>query len=645
MKSIYIILLNLLSAAYAQDTQDYFNTLQNIILSEKNAFSGLTNPKSASSASQNFNITYYRMEWNVDPAVRFIQGSVTSYFKITSNGDNISYDLSDSLFVDSVKQRNSLLNYSQGNNTLEVNFPNSIKQGTYDSISIFYHGIPPTSGFGSFVTSSHAGVPILWTLSEPYGSRDWWPCKNGLDDKADSIDVFITCPSAYTSASNGLRQSIVIQGGNKTTHWKHRYPIATYLVCMAVSNYAEFNDSVQVGTVSLPMQTFCYPEDLALFQAGTPSVLRTIQFYSNLFGNYPFIKEKYGHVEFGWGGGEEHQTSTFIVTPNENLMDHELAHQWFGNTITCGSWQDIWLNEGFATHLAIMSFESKYPLSVLNNRKKEIANITSLPNGSVWVDDTTNVNRIFNGRLSYTKGSHLLYMLRWILGDSVFLKGMRRYFNDSTIVFGFARTADYKRNMEAASGIDLTEFFNDWFYGQGYPTYDVQWTQIGNGYVKIKMNQATSDPSVSFFPLPVALQFKNATQQKTIVVNNTYNGEVFFNDIGFEADSVLIDPDYWLITKNNTSEKVSDSIAGQNTIQIFPNPFVNNFNIYLHNFSAANANIKMFDTKGGLVYNENIPVNGSLYKEINMQPLPKGAYLLQIKTDEGFKYVNKILKQ
>ena len=192
-----------------------------------------------------------------------------------------------------------------------------------------------------------------------------------------------------------------------------------------------------------------------------------------------------------------------------------------------------------------MDFEVRFPLAVINTRKKEIASITSLPGGSVWVDDTTNVNRIFDGRLSYTKGSHLLYMLRWKLGDSVFIKGMRRYFNDSSIAFGFAKTDDFKRNMEAASGIDLKEFFDDWFYGQGYPSYNVQWTQIGNDYVKINMSQTTSHPSVSFFPLPVALEFKNATQQKTIVVNNTYNSEIFFNNIGFVADTVIIDPDYW----------------------------------------------------------------------------------------------------
>ncbi|MEO8413583.1 MAG: M1 family aminopeptidase [Ginsengibacter sp.] len=644
MKKLVLLLIQLLSTCYAQQPNRYFNSLNAIVLAEKEGYSRLST-ENAVTASLNFTVNYYRCEWKVDPAVRFITGKVISYFIITTPADYISYDLTDSLTVDSVKQNNNLLSFEQANNNLRINFATTKPSGMRDSVSIYYQGVPPETGFESFTTSTHAGVPVMWTLSEPYGSRDWWPCRNGLDDKADSIDVIITCAASYTAASNGLRQSEIINGGNKITHWKHRYPIATYLVCMAVTNYAEFNDSVQLGSVSLPMQTFCYPESLTLFRANTPLVLATLHYYSDVFGNYPFIREKYGHVQFGWGGGQEHQTATFIVTPDENLMSHELAHQWFGDKITCGSWQDIWLNEGFATHLASMDLEKKYPLTVTTTRKNEIANITSLPGGSVWVDDTTDVNRIFDGRLSYTKGSHLLYMLRWKLGDSVFFEGVQRYFNDSAIAFGFAKTADLKRNLEAAGGIDLTKFFNDWLYGQGYPSYKVQWTPIGNNYVKINMSQVTSHPSVSFFALPVALQFKNTTQEKTIVVDNTYNGEIFFSNIGFVADTVIIDPNYWLITKNNTSQKISDSNNSENIVQVFPNPFGNYFTIYLHNFNITRAYIQIYDAKGSLVLNETVTINGSLYTEINSQKLSRGVYIIKIRTDGGFKFVKKILKQ
>jgi hypothetical protein len=307
----------------------------------------------------------------------------------------------------------------------------------------------------------------------------------------------------------------------------------------------------------LPMQTYCYPESLSSFQNGTANVLNAMQLYDATFGPYPFMNEKYGHVQFGWGGGMEHQTSTFIVNIGESLIAHELGHQWFGDKITCGSWRDVWLNEGFATHLASMYMENKYPSTAVSNRVSEISNITSVAGGSVLVDDTTNVNRIFDDRLSYTKGSHLLYMLRWILGDNAFFTALRNYQTDPAIMYGFATTADLKRNMEAAGGRDLTYFFNEWYIGQGYPTYNVQWSNAGSGNVWIKMNQVTSHSSVPFFELPIALQFKNATQQATVVVNNTSNGQTFFQSIGFVPTSVTIDPDAWLITRNNTATQIA----------------------------------------------------------------------------------------
>ncbi|HUZ61593.1 MAG TPA: M1 family aminopeptidase [Hanamia sp.] len=649
MKKIFIFITFLYSTSYAQNGVNNFDIIKKtkeIAFNESQAFSRMKNIAKRTAASFNFDVKYYRCEWKTDPAVRYINGKVTSYFVITSATNYIIYDLSDSLHVDSVKEQDHILSFSQKpDNSVQINFNGTKPEGDFDSISIFYQGVPPNTGFGSFVNSIHDSIPIMWTLSEPYGSRDWWPCKNGLDDKADSIDVYITAPSHYSAVSNGLRQSEIIDGTEKITHWKHRYPIAAYLVCMAVTNYSEFINHVQIANTNLLMQTFCYPESLTLFQNNTPFVLAELQFYSNIFGPYPFLKEKYGQVQFGWGGGEEHQTSTFIVNPEEALMAHELGHQWFGDKVTCGSWQDIWLNEGFATFLASMYMENKYPLTATSIRKSEIVSITSVTNGSVFVNDTTNVNRIFDSRLTYTKGSHLLYMLRWILGDSVFFRGMRSYLNDSTLSYGFARTKDFQRNLERVSGLDLNYFFNDWFYGQGYPSYDAKWTQIGNDYVKIKMNQTTSDPSVNFFALPVALQFKNATQQKTVIINNTFNGETFFENIGFVADSVIIDPNYWLITKNNTSEKVNDDVNGNNVIQVFPNPVINNFYLYLRNFNSTEVHIKIFDSRGRLMLKRDLPISNSLFYELNVETFSSGIYFIKIQTDNGVKFVKKILKQ
>jgi hypothetical protein len=634
MRIVFIFLFFVSIKTFAQFPPGNYKSTRDIALIEQRGNERIANKENVTQASNNFDVKYYRCEWEVDPAIRYIKGIVTVYYVTTSAAGFIALDLMNDLVTDSVKQRNVLLTRSQVNNILTINFSGIVNPGTLDSVSIYYQGIPANTGFGSFIQTTHAGTPVLWSLSEPYGSRDWWPCKNGLDDKADSIDVFITNPIAYKAASNGILQGETITaGGTKIiAHWKHRYPIASYLICLAVTNYSVFNNSVSLSTGILPMQTYCYPESLTSFQNGTINTLNALQLYDMTFGPYPFMNEKYGHVQFDWGGGMEHQTSTFVTSIDEGLCAHELGHQWFGDKITCGSWKDIWLNEGFATQLASIYLENKYPGSITNNRIAEINTITIQPGGSVEVDDTTNVGRIFDYRLTYIKGSHLLYMLRWILGDNVFFTALRNYQTDPSVMYGFARTTDLKRNLEQTSGKNLTYFFNEWFSGQGYPSYNVEWANLVAGNVWIKMNQVTSHNSVPFFELPVALQFRNTTQQATVVVNNLVNGEIFTRSLGFVPDTVLIDPDAWLITRNNTTTK---------TVVVLP-VILQNFNVTKSgcvafiNFSTSLENdMASFDiefSNDGLVYSRATTIHaiGSSNSE--------NDYAYQFSMQSGKKY-------
>jgi aminopeptidase N len=413
---------------------------------------------------------------------------------------------------------------------------------------------------------------------------------------------------------------------------------------MAVTNYSIFNNTVQLGSVTLPMQTYCYPEDQPTFQANTPKVLNAMQFYNSRFGDYPFMKEKYGHVQFGWGGGMEHQTSTFIVSTNESLMAHELGHQWFGDKLTTHSWQDIWLNEGFATFLAANYMENAYPASTYTNRKAVINDITSQPGGSVKVQDTTDLGQIFSSRLSYNKGSYLLYMLRFMLGDAVFFKGINNYVKDPALAYNFTSTASLKLHLEQESGRNLTKFFNQWYEAQGYPSYNVQWNMLGSSNVKIKMNQTTSHPSVSFFEMPVALKFKNATQEKTIVVNNTSNGQQFIQSIGFVPDTVLVDPEYWIISKNNSTQKTVFTNTGEGIAEIYPNPIADPLNIFLHDFNANNASVKILAANGQLMYKRNIAlVNGAELCLVPTKHWARGMYIIYIEAG-GKKIVKQVVR-
>lgn len=646
MSKFFLILLTSLSITCFAQKENFVEKNFEIASFEAAAHQRLMETEGTGGATDNYDVKYYRCEWEIDPAVRYIKGRVTTYFKMVNPSASIVFDLMSSLIVDSIKQRNQSLTFSQANNTINVNFAGTISAGATDSVSIYYRGVPANTGFGSFITSSHAGIPVAWSLSEPYGSRDWWPCKNNLGDKADSLDVYITHANTYRAASNGLLQSETpVAGGKVTTWWKHRYPITSYLICFAVTNYTVFNNSVQLGTVNLPMQTHCYPESQPVFQTNTQNVLDALKLFHNAFGDYPFIKEKYGHVQFGWGGGMEHQTATFIVNTGESLMAHELAHQWYGDKVTCGSWEDIWLNEGFATFLAAFYMEDKYPANIITNRRNVINSITSVAGGTLKVYDTTNVGLIFSSRLSYNKGSALLQMLRFMLGDAVFFSGMKKYHNDVRYGYAYARTEDFKKIMEAESGKDLTRFFVQWFEKEGYPSYNVQWSQFGSGAVKIKMDQTTSVPaSVSFFAMPVPLLFKNATQEKLVIVDNTTNGEMFTKQIGFIADTVIIDPEYRLISRNNKSSKIAVTPTGAGIVSIFPNPVQSPLSLILEDFSAAVADVVIYNAAGQVVYKKNVAlINGSEMLTLPSEKWSRGIYIVSI-TVGGKKIIRRIIK-
>ncbi|MEP6724329.1 MAG: M1 family metallopeptidase, partial [Bacteroidota bacterium] len=430
-------------------------------LLENNRETGTQNYTRTTSSS-NFDINFYRCEWEIDPNIRFIKGKVTSYFSISSATDNIVFDLSDTLMVDSITYHgNQILFQKIPNDGLQLQFPSILNTGQKDSVSIYYNGVPRNLvRFKPFVQFIHNGAPMIYTLSEPFGAKEWWPCKNGLNDKADSIDILIKNPAIFQASSNGSMVQESIVNTNKLSVWKHRYPIASYLVALAVTNFTVLKDTMIIGGKTMNLVDYAYPEAIEVnyFNAERPYTKYTLALYSRLFGDYPFANEKYGFTQFGGGGGMEHQTNTFVIGPTVQLIAHETGHQWFGDKITCGSWQDIWLNEGFATYCEILYKESLDKNTIYPTLKNYINTITSVPDGSVWVDDTTSASRIFTGRLSYYKGSYLLHMLRWKLGDDVFFRGVKRYINDPLLKYNYAKTSDFKRNMEEESGKDLSPF-------------------------------------------------------------------------------------------------------------------------------------------------------------------------------------------
>lgn len=602
----------------------------------------------ASGVGLNYDVKYHRFEWKVDPSVRRISGAVTTYFKAISTLSEIGFDLDDALKVDSVIHRRAKATFSQvGDKTVKITPNAPIAAGALDSVTVYYAGVPPSNGFGAYEQRIRNNTAAeTWTLSEPYGGRDWWPGKMDLTDKIDSIDVFVTTPPQYRVASNGLLvDEVQLNANNKVYHWKHRYPIANYLVCMAVTNFDQYIDKAPLSRGdTMNLLNYVYPEKKAESQLWSWKCANAMRLYDSLFIEYPFKKEKYGHAMFGWGGGMEHQTMSFMVNITDaGLMAHELAHQWFGDRVTCGSWSDIWLNESFATYLTGLYYQFVEPLYWRNWRTSTLGSATAPTSGSVFCTDTTSVDRIFNGNLSYNKGAYVLHTLRWKVGDTAFFKGLRNYLNDPSVAYGFARTADLKRHIEATSGQNLTEFFNDYYYGQGYPSYTLTGCQSDFvGQVQINVKQTSANAAVSFFemPIPVKLISKRNGKDTTVVLNVSSNDQYFnvIHRIGV-VDSVVFDPELQILSKNNKVNwslcLATQEIDNQWLTNILPNPVVNTLSLNFQNQKIEDATLQIVDALGQVVYTEKKRlVTGENSMNLSVQTLPSGIYFLKLSTNE-----------
>ena len=641
MKKAYLLLLCFsISFVFAQNNLNKTNLIAEAEMKSASQLMNIqVNPN-----TQNYNVTYHRLEFTVNPTVKFITGKVFTTYTALSNMTTITFDFANPLTVSSVKKGTTNLTFVENtNNELIITLPSTQAAGTSATLEINYSGVPPANGFDSFVQSTHNGSPIIWTLSEPFGARDWWPCKQDLNDKVDSIDVYITAPSQYIAVSNGVETTApVISGANKTTHFHHGYPIPAYLICMAVSNYSVYNQTGGTAPNGYPIINYIYPEDLATVQpqlAETPAILNL---YENLFEVYPFHNEKYGHAQFGWGGGMEHTTVSFMVGFNRQLIAHEMAHQWFGDKVTCGSWKDIWLNEGFATYLATLVIENFDGIdSFVAEKQGMIDNITLSPTGNVYLTDTqaTSVNRIFSSRLSYNKGAMVLEMLRFKLGDAVFFQGLKNYLADPNLAYKYAVTTNLQAHLEAVYGQDLSEFFNDWIYNQGYPTYTITAQNWGSGQAKFVINQTQSDASVSYFEMPVPVRVYGALagQQADLSLNNTFNGEEIIVNVPFPITSVDFDPERHLIAAASSTVALGNqSFDLDKAISIYPNPSSDVLHIQMPSTSTLEKVI-IYNNLGQKVMEEST-------LDFSVSSLSTGVHYLDIQTTEA-TYHKKFIKK
>lgn len=642
LKQIFTIALSLTSLLIAQDEYKPW------IKGERERHSrSIQMSKVLYPGDSKIDVTYYGLDLTITTNPNYLRGIVTVGVKSDTSSLNTCFlDLRNILTVDSIQLNGSTAAFTHVNNKINIALDHTYTQGEAFTLKIYYRGVPGGTNFGGFYFGTHNGTPIISTLSESYSGPYWWPQKDTPADKADSSDVWMTVASNLIGVSNGTLESVVDNGnGTKTFHWKNHYTIANYLISLAITNYTQYDTYYRYSpTDSMVITHFVYPETFNGVKHMLDETDDMIEVFADSYGEYPFIQEKYGHAEFQWGGAMEHQTCTSIGWWDSDVIAHELAHQWYGDMITCADWHHIWLNEGFATYSEAVYKEAKGGKAAYNTQIANEMSSARTAQGTIWVQDITNEWNIFNGARSYAKGACVLHMLRGVVGDSTFFNIMRTYSAHPSVSYGVATTEDFQAIAEGVYGQSLDYFFQEWIYGENEPTYSVGWNKSlvsGDIYeVTINISQSVNN-NPAYFTMPVQIKLNTSLGDTVVTLfNNAQNQSFQFQIIG-NPQSIVFDPDNWIL-KNNTIITEAEEFYQPLSYyleQNYPNPFNPSTKIKFTISDFGFTSLKVYDVLGNEVatlVNEEKPA-GTYEIEFNVAQVSKpeitsGVYFYKIES-------------
>jgi aminopeptidase N len=531
------------------------------------------------SEETDYDVTYYNLDVDArNYSAQQMSGKVDIFARsVASDLNEIVLDFCATMTLDSVYAMGVPTTYTRNGAVLRVALNQVYGIGQAVNVRIVWHGTPcntnenPSYSFYDRPVGSHT-VPSVSTLSEPFGARDWWPCKDVVGDKADSARISITVADTVTAVSNGLLESTtVVPPSSRRFTWFESYPIDIYLICFAATNYAHFREwYIALNSDSMPIDLYPYPEYLSNAQVSWSNCPSMVTFLANTFGEYPFLREKYGMTNFQWAGGMEHQTNTFYgyqITTGDHTYDwievHELSHQWWGDRTTCATWPDVWLNEGMASYMEALWFEHLNGPQALRNYETNLNNngVTD-PSGPVY-----NPSVLFDGNTVYNKGSWILHMLRGVIhNDSLFFAAMRYYGAQHN--YGVATTAQFLSDISTVVGYDVTPFLYTYLYRTNRPRYRVT---MGRGIVDgqqhtvIRIRQTQTNPDTTFHTM-LDLRFANAGDTARRRVEEYDWQQRYHFDLGFRplAATFVLDPDDWVLKNMQAMDSTSLLILNAN---------------------------------------------------------------------------------
>ena len=557
IKKLLTALLFLLATtlSFSQDAPQ--NPVGSVLCSDKksnsqNAFFENVN----ADIKHSFNVLDYKMNIDVyncfiSPYPKSFTASVIVKFEVDSSLNSIKLNaVQSSLLIDSVSMAG--VSFTHTSNILNINLIRTYNPGEIVEVKIYYKHKNVTDN-AVFISGG-----FLFTDCEPEGARKWFPCWDKPSDKA-TIDLTARVPSNVKLASNGRLEDSIKTADTIYYHWVSRDPIATYLMIMTAKvNYnldiVYWHSSLNPGD-SIPMRFYWNAgENVASVRNMENKLLQMTTTFSQLFSEHPFEKNGFAALnnQFVWGGMENQSLTS--ICPNcwyESLITHEFAHQWFGDMITCATWADIWLNEGFATYIEALWIEQQSGYSAYKSEINGDASsyLSSNPGWAIsnpaWAITTPSTNTLFNYAITYLKGACVHHLLRYVVGDQAYFQGLHNYANDPALKYKSAVISDFKDHLSAAYGEDLTWFFDEWIYQPNHPVYaNNYWiTGAGTNLWQVGFVAKQTQTNTPFHKMPIEVKISFLSAPDTVIrVMNDANNQIFMWQFNHQPSSVSFDP-------------------------------------------------------------------------------------------------------
>ncbi|HQT90776.1 MAG TPA: M1 family aminopeptidase, partial [Candidatus Kryptobacter bacterium] len=472
--------------------------------------------------------------------------------------------------------------------------PDSLQKGLY----IYYKGAQLTGQYTVPET-------VAYTMSEPSDARYWMPCYDDPSDKA-LCAISVRVPTGFVAASNGTLDSTIDNGDNSSTfYWSEDYPIATYLMCATAARFSVVKGTAVIGKKSIPVRYYVYPQDSSKAVnnpvCNIDTVISMMKFFSSIYGPYPFDKYGMTGIEPFYYGGMEHQT---ITTMNRNYefdrrdVAHELAHQWWGDMVTLGTWKDIWLNESFATYSEAMQLQHLDEASFENEMNFYAARFFQEDSTQLRYPIYAPPTGYIFGLAEYYKGAWVLHMLRNYVGDTTFFAILNRYRTDYE--YRNAVTSDFIDVVDSVTNSDMSWFFDEWIFDQGYPVYTKTFSQSGDT-VSVTVSQIQTNAPKFRMPMEIGVYSGGALSPFQVI--DSLPGQSFKLYFQEKADSVVLDP-YNKILARYPGQSLTEVSGGKGTpaiytlLQNYPNPFNGMTNVIYHLANSGVVTLELFDVLG-----------------------------------------------